>query len=268
MELMLTYLLAFVIGTILGLTGGGGSILTVPVLVYVAGRSPMEAVRESLFVVGITALAGTLEYARRKLVSFRAAIVFALPSMAAVFLMRRYMLPLIPDQLLTWQGFILTKGTALMVLFALLMLIMAFSMLRKRQEVPLGQTHQFQYDLIGTQGFAVGVITGLLGAGGGFIIVPALVLLAGLPMKLAVGTSLLIISLNTLTGFLGDLTLAWQLDWHFLLVFSLVATSGVLLGSFFSGRLSAQRLRKGFAFFLLLTASYVLVMEIWVRHAH
>ena len=234
MMFVLTYILALLIGMVLGLTGGGGSILTVPVLVYFIGLQLSIAIGYSLFIVGITALTGAINYAIQKLISFKAAIVFAIPSFMAVFCVRKWVVPHIPNEIFHFSGYTLTKGVTLMVIFATLMLIISFSMIKnkKKKDADDTQSIHFHYYLIGSQGLAVGVVTGLLGAGGGFIIVPALVLLANVPIRLAIGTSLLIIAINSLMGFAADLQINSTIDWRFLITFSDFAMVGVLSGGY------------------------------------
>lgn len=261
---ILGYLLAAVIGVSLGLLGGGGSILTVPVLVYVVGLSPVVSTAYSLFIVGTTSLAGSFNYARRQLVSFRTALVFAVPSLVSVFLVRRFVVHAIPDVVLTLGGFTMTKNVMLMVFFALLMLFASFSMIRGKREEANGQpgTVRFNYGFIAMEGAVVGAITGLVGAGGGFMIIPTLVLFARLPMRLAVGTSLLIIAANSLVGFASDVMSQPVMDWAFLVEFSAIAIGGIFIGGYLSKFISTDKLKVSFGYFLLLMAVYILVREL------
>jgi uncharacterized membrane protein YfcA len=202
---IIAYGFAVLIGVSLGLIGGGGSILTLPVLVYLLGINPVLSTAYSLFVVGSTSLVGSVSYMKKGLVSYKTAIIFAIPSLTAVFLTRKYLIPLVPDELFTVGGFLVTKDIGIMIFFALVMLIASYSMIRdKREETNENQEPVYNIPLIIVEGILVGVLTGIVGAGGGFLIIPALVLLAKLPMKMAVGTSLLIIAAKSLFGFLGD----------------------------------------------------------------
>ncbi len=263
----LTYILAFLIGMVLGLTGGGGSILTVPVLVYLIGLQPSVAIGYSLFIVGISALTGAINYAIKKLISFKAAVVFAIPSFIAVFCVRKWVVPHLPNEIFHFPGYTLTKGVGLMIIFAMLMLIISFSMIRNKKKKDADDTHSlnFHYYLIGSQGLAIGVITGLLGAGGGFIIVPALVLLANVPIRLAIGTSLLIIAINSLMGFVADLQINNNIDWQFLISFSGFAMIGVLSGGYLSKFISAKHLKIVFGYFLLAVGIFILLEEIFKK---
>ncbi|MEZ4910268.1 MAG: sulfite exporter TauE/SafE family protein [Saprospiraceae bacterium] len=202
------YILSILIGVSLGLIGSGGSILTVPVLVYLFSIDAVAATSYSLFIVGLTALIGSFEYFRKNLVNIRTAIVFGIPSIIAVFLTRAYLVPAIPQTIFTAGDFVLTKHVLLLLLFAVLMLLSSFSMIKKSKKADETTGDQkFNYPLILIEGLLVGTITGLVGAGGGFLIIPALVLLSKLPMKEAVGTSLVIIAAKSLIGFLGESSL-------------------------------------------------------------
>lgn len=257
------YFAATLIGVSLGLLGGGGSILTVPVLVYLLQVNPVLATAYSLFVVGTTALAGAVSYMKKGLVHYKTALVFATPSFIAVFLTRMYLIPAIPQTLISTAEFTLTKDSALMLFFALIMLIAAFSMIRsnKRKEAGEAGKLRYNYPLIALEGAVVGVLTGVVGAGGGFLIIPALVLLVRLPMKMAVGTSLLIIAAKSLIGFLGDIG-QQPIDWPFMLLFTVLSLLGIFIGSWLSTRVTNRRLKKGFGWFVLLMGIYVLVAEL------
>ena len=182
------YILAIVIGVVLGLIGGGGSILAVPILVYVLGVNPIQATAYSLFIVGLSALIGARKHYQLGNINFKIGILFAAPSFIGVFLSRKLLLPAIPHKLLELNSFILFKDSFLMILFAILMLFAAYSMLSKKElnQKPINQINILKIIL---DGFIVGIVTGLVGAGGGFLIVPALILFSGLEMKKAIGIS-------------------------------------------------------------------------------
>ncbi len=327
------YLAAVLIGVTLGLIGGGGSILTVPILVYLFHIEPVLATAYSLFVVGISSSVGALNYMKKGLMNYKTALVFAVPSFIAVFLTRKFLVPAIPDTLftigeldittdllfililiLTMLGvsllslnltfrnskkhvkafllvtpaaimvfvvrqfiipvipenlivignFTLTKNSGIMVFFALIMFLSAFSMIKGRRSLEKeNETHGIihNYPVIVIEGAVVGTITGIVGAGGGFLIIPALVLLAGLPMKLAVGTSLLIISVKSLLGFLGDLG-NQDIHWIFLLAFTGLSIIGIFGGSYMSKFINETKLKKGFGYFILIMAAYILFKEL------
>lgn len=263
---ILGYILAVVIGILLGLIGGGGSILTVPVLVYVLGINPVLATAYSLFIVGVSSILGAINFFRKGLVSIKTAIIFSIPAFIAVYLTRLYLVPAIPDTILEFNNFVLSKDTGIMLFFAFLMILAAISMFRKsRKEIDLTEdlsNIKYNYPLIGIEGVVVGVLTGIVGAGGGFLIIPALVLLARLPMKLAVGTSLSIISAKSLIGFVGDLQAGQLIEWKFLLLFTMFSIIGVLIGGYLSNFIAGASLKKGFAWFVLLMAVGIIIKEL------
>ena len=222
---ILGYIGAILMGLSLGLIGGGGSILTVPILVYLFSVDAVLATAYSLFIVGLTSLVGSFSHMRMGNIHWRTAIVFGIPSILAVYATRAWLVPAIPDPILDLGSFALRKPVGILILFALIMVAAAYSMIRK-PKAPLGpderaeQAIAFNYPLILAEGVVVGMITGIVGAGGGFLIIPALVLLAKLPMKQAVGTSLIIIAAKSLIGFTGDLRGDELIDWSFLGLFS------------------------------------------------
>ena len=264
---ILGYFSALIIGFTLGLLGGGGSILTVPVLVYIVGIEPILATAYSLFVVGSAALVGAFNNIRKGLVSFKTAIVFAIPSFIAVYFTRLYLVPAIPEQIFTIGNFTLTKDIAIMIFFAFIMLLAALSMIRsgsrKKDMTDEKEPQVFNYPLIIVDGLVVGVLTGIVGAGGGFLIIPALVLLARLPMKLAVGTSLSIIAFKSLFGFIGDVQSGQLIEWPFLLIFTAFAIVGIIFGGYVSNFVSGKKLKSSFGWFVLVMSIYIFVKEMF-----
>jgi uncharacterized membrane protein YfcA len=329
------YIAAVVIGFTLGLIGGGGSILTVPVLVYLLHINPVLATAYSLFVVGVSSTVGAFNYMKKGLLNYKTAIIFAVPSFIAVFLTRKFLVPAIPEQLFSigqldittevlfilililamifvsllslnkiFQGnkkhiktfllvtpaaimvflvrqflipripdnlivigdFTLSRGTGIMLFFALIMLLAGLSMIRKKKsseddKEPTGII--YNYPMIVVEGATIGTITGIVGAGGGFLIIPALVLLARLPMKMAIGTSLLIIAVKSLAGFLGDLS-NQSIDWVFLLSFTGLAIIGIFIGTYSSRFIDNQKLKKGFGWFVLIMSVYIILKELFL----
>lgn len=266
------YLSALLIGFVLGTLGGGGSILTVPVLVYLVGLPAVEATAYSLFVVGSAAVVGAVSYIRRGDVDLRVAALFAVPSLLAVFVTRRFLVPALPGTILATRHFTLTKGTAIMLLFAVVMLLAAVSMIRQPRRDPAvrssgtkGAPHQGPGFLgIAIEGVVVGTLTGLVGAGGGFLIVPALVVLGKLPMREAVGTSLIIIAVKSLIGFLGDLGASTAIDWRFLTAFAGITIGGIIVGSQVSRYLPGALLKRVFGWFVLVMGVMITVRELGV----
>lgn len=258
------YLAAVLIGLILGFIGGGGSILTVPVLVYLFHVPTELSTAYSLFIVGSTSLIGVLPKWRQMEVDLRTAVLFGIPSMLTVFSTRKWILPTIPDLIYSSDYLVLTKSNAMLVLFSLLMLFAAFNMLKghtTEQEQEQGPFQWNNYPLM-IQGAIVGILTGLVGVGGGFLIVPALVMYSKLNMKMAVGTSLLIISVNSLIGFTGDIwTQGSLMDWRFLGLLTLLAVIGILIGGQLAKKLETKILRKAFAWFVLLMGLFVFLTE-------
>lgn len=327
---VLGFISALVIGLSLGMIGGGGSILTIPVMVYLFDIPPVLATAYSLFVVGVSSLFGSLSYIKKGLMNYEIAIVFAIPSFVAVFLTRKILIPFLPNELMQltgswgaeiWLGlavvlgiilsalfimrwgvhenttflkvgllmlpatimvfsmrfwiipalpqemillgdFVLTKNLAIMLLFALVMAGASISMIRgDSQKVGIDPNKKFNVLIVLVEGLAVGTLTGIVGAGGGFLIIPALVILAGLPMRQAVGTSLLIITVKSLVGFMGDVS-QQNIDWDFLLLFSSISMLGIMIGTGLSDQVSSTSLKRGFGWFVLIMAIIVLFLEL------
>lgn len=263
--LVFGYIGALLIGVVLGLVGGGGSILTVPVLVYLFGISPVLATAYSLFIVGLSALFGAFQNIKKGLIDFKTAAIFSVPAFIAVYMTRKYLVPAIPDTLATIGSFSLTKPIAIMVFFALIMFAAAIAMIRNKcvgdDCHDENRTVVYNYPMILLEGSVVGVLTGIVGAGGGFLIIPALVLLAKLPMKKAVATSLLIIAIKSLIGFIGDVQ-NLAIDWTFLGFFTLLAVVGIFLGIFVNKWIPGEKLKKAFGWFVLFMAIYILYKEL------
>lgn len=256
------YLGALTVGLVLGLIGGGGSILTLPVLVYVMHINPVTATAYSLFVVGVTSTIGAYKNFKKGLVDVKTAVIFAIPAFLSVYFTRRIIVPAIPTELFTIGNYVVTKDVFIMIFFAIIMLLASFSMIRSRKDNGNKDANIiYNFPLIAIEGILVGVLTGIVGAGGGFLIIPALVLLAKLPMKKAVGTSLLIISAKSLIGFLGDLKTT-EIDWPFLLIFTSISVIGIIIGVYLSKFVSAKKLKKGFGWFTLLMAIYIIFKEL------
>lgn len=239
--------------------GGGGSILSIPILVYLFTVEPVLAQAYSLFIVGITSLVGAIPKYRENLVSLKTGFIFGIPSIAAIFATRHWIVPAIPAIIFDAGDFAFTKRELLLGIFALLMVLASFRLIRNPREAT-SDNRKFRVFLVIVEGTLIGFLTGLVGAGGGFLIIPALVFLTGLPFKTAVGTSLFIIAINSLTGFAGDL-LNTTMDWPFLLTISGLAVAGILIGNYFSRRITAFYLRKAFGWFTLIVGTWILIKE-------
>lgn len=255
------YIASVLIGISLGLTGGGGSILTVPVFVYLFNVDAASATVYSLFVVGITSTVGSVSYFKRGMVNTKTVVVFGIPSVTAVFLTRAYIAPAIPQSIFSIGNFTLSRNILLMLLFALLMVFASYSMIRKSKELPESSSQKlFSYPLLFAQGIFIGIITGLVGAGGGFLIIPALVNLLKMPMKTAVGTSLVIIAINSLAGFLFSVRHT-VIQWSLLVSVTAIAIAGILIGSYVSTKIDDKKLKPGFGWFVLVMGICIILKE-------
>lgn len=263
---ILSYVLAAIVGISLGLIGSGGSILTVPILVYVMSVNPVLATAYSLFIVGSTALVGGVQSALQKKVDFKTVLIFGIPSIAAVYATRMWLVPLIPQELFSIGSLVITKPIAMMLLFAVVMILASISMIKSgknKEEIAENAPMKYNYPMILLEGAVVGLLTGLVGAGGGFLIIPALVLLARMPMKLAVGTSLFIIAAKSLIGFIGDLQGSEVIDWKMLGSFTGFAVVGIFIGIYLSKKIPGDKLKKAFGWFVLVMGIYIIIKEIF-----
>jgi uncharacterized membrane protein YfcA len=254
------YVCTVVAGLLMGLLGGGGSILTVPIFAYLFHMPAHLATGYSLFVVGITSLVGAVSYYAKGKIDVKAGLCFALPSLIGVYISRRWILNALPD--IVWQSPTVTKDQLILSVFALLMLGASMKMLRNQKVQTTDGQLSFWH--IGVFGLMTGLFIGFVGAGGGFIIVPALVLLARLDMKTAVGTSLMIIFLNASVGLIGDLQSGLSFQWTQLWIFCGLTITGLLTGLTLNKHISGQKLKKGFGFFVLLFAVGMLCKELFL----
>lgn len=261
---ILGYVASVIAGIIMGLIGGGGSILTVPILVYLLGFNPIVGTAYSLFVVGATSTVGAFQSLKQGLVDLKSAITFAIPSIIGVYLTRRYLVPILPENMFTIGSFTVTSGIFIMIIFAIVMLMASYSMISDKKEL-LDDTHKevdFNTTIVLILGLLTGIISGFVGAGGGFLNIPVLVLFVKLPMKKAIGTSLFIISIKSLIGFLGDLKTI-DIDWSFLLSFTALSIVGIILGLYFSKFIDGKKLKKGFGYFTLIMGGYIIWKELF-----
>lgn len=255
------YFASVFIGIFLGLIGGGGSILTVPVLVYLFHIDTILATTYSLFIVGATSVVGSSSYFKNGLVDKQTVIAFGLPSVIIIFLTRTFVIPAIPNTIFSYGNWIVAKSDLLLVLFALLMVSAAYSMIKKTKIQESKSTIKISYPSLILQGILVGFVTGLIGAGGGFLIIPALVNFVKLPIKKAIGTSLVIISINSLSGFAFSIHHT-TINWTFLLSIVSFAVLGIFIGMAFSKRINSAQLKPLFGWFVLIMGAYILIKEI------
>lgn len=257
------YISALAIGISLGLIGGGGSILAVPVLAYLFSIDEKAATAYSLFIVGSSSLIGGIKQHLKGYVDWKTALVFGIPSIIGVTIVRYFVIPILPGIFFTVGDFEFTRRMGMFGFFAILMIPAAFSMLKQRKELPVSKNEKvnYNYPLILLEGLIVGAITGMIGAGGGFLIIPALVLLANVEMKVAVGTSLIIIAFKSMLGFfLGD-ALTMTIDWSFLMVFTGLSFVGIFIGSYLGSFIDGEKLKKGFGYFIFAMAIFIFYME-------
>ena len=261
---VLGYIGALIIGIVLGLMGSGGSIMAVPIFAYLFQISPVTTTAYSLFVVGTSASVGTLKNFNKGLIDFRIALVLAIPAFISVYIARKVLVPVIPEELISIEGFVLTKNMSIMLLFVVLITIASISMLRKKRKSIRGTIAMtFNYPMIVGVGIIIGILTGIVGIGGGFLIIPALVLLVKLPIKKAVATSLFIIALKSLIGFMGDVG-NLEINWPFLLIFTLISITGIFMGVYLSAFIKNEKLKRSFGWFLLVIAVSVFCKEVFV----
>ena len=259
------YSSALVIGISLGLIGGGGSILAVPVLAYLFSINEKTATAYSLFIVGSSALIGGLKNHFKGLVDWRTALVFGLPAIIGVSVVRHYIVPTLPDVLFSLADVEFTRRMGMFGLFAILMIPAALSMLKEQVVKETKETVRYNYLMIIIEGFFIGMITGMVGAGGGFLIIPALVILANVEMKIAVATSLIIIAFKSLIGFfIGD-ALKIDIDWPFLTVFTSISLVGIFIGSYIGSFIDGKKLKKGFGYFIFVMAIFIFCMEFFIK---
>lgn len=262
---LLGYFSALAIGLLLGLIGAGGSILSVPAFVYLFSIKPLKATVYSLFVVGFTALVGAASYWKGGYLRWRVALLFASPAIVGIYVARKILLPALPEVVFHLGDKPMTRDSVILLVFAVTMMAAAVTMLRNNPqmaEVKSNSPTKGRILLIPIQGLLVGTVTGFVGAGGGFLIIPGLVILVGLPMKEAVGTSLFIVAINSLLGFLIGAAELPHIEWHLLVPFLGLAIAGNFLGTWLSQKISAGTLRVGFGWFIVAMAIYIFAMEL------
>lgn len=257
------YFFAIIIGLVMGIIGGGGSILGVPVFVYLFKMDAITATTLSLFVVGVASAVGVIGNSKQGNIDFKTAFLFGVPSVFSVIFVRKIILPNLPEKLIHFGDFHIEKHTFIMVMFAVLMLFSSIKMIVGNKEIET-ISQKPQYPLLITQGIAVGMITGMIGAGGGFLIVPALVMLLNLEMKKAIGTSMFIISMNSLLGFFSSQKIS-EIHWDFLLIFTAIAVIGMIVGIQISKKLDGKKLKPIFGWFVLIMGIFIILKEFFLH---
>lgn len=259
----LGYLASIIIGLSLGMIGGGGSVLSVPILVYLFKINPEQATSYSLFIVGITAMLGSYNHYRLGNLKIKSALYFAIPSIISLLFVRKIVLPKIPATLFMLNDFEVTKNFLIMAVFAVLMIATSVSMIKKSNLDRF--IHHISFLRLSLIGLLVGLLTGFLGAGGGFLIIPALLFFANLPMKQAIGTSLFIIFINSLIGFSSDMLSGVDINFKLLFTISAVAIAGMFLGAWLSKKIDGAKLKPAFGWFVLLMGLYIIAKEIFFK---
>lgn len=256
------YILAVFVGVILGMIGSGGSILSVPILVYVMRIEPTLATAYSLFIIGTTSLVGGVHKAKQQLVDFKKVVLFGIPTVITVFITRKIIVPRIPDLIFSTDLFTLHKSVLIMIVFAIVMIFASVRMIKPLSEIVSSDKDKLNYYKIGILGVLIGLVSGFVGAGGGFLIVPTLLFFAKTPMKMAVGTSLLIVSSQSLIGFLGDIMGNQTIDWNLLQLFTMASIIGIFIGNRISKKVEDKKLKTGFGWFVLAMGIYIIIKEL------
>jgi uncharacterized membrane protein YfcA len=261
--LFIGYILAVFVGMTLGMLGSGGSILSVPILVYVMGIEPTLATAYSLFVIGTTSLVGGIHKAKQNLVDFNKVFLFGIPAVISVFVTRKVFVPKIPEIIVESEEFTLSKSILIMIVFAIVMIFASVRMIKPLKEIKVSEKEKLNYIKIIVLGICIGLVSGFVGAGGGFLIVPTLLFFANTPMKMAVGTSLFIVSLQSLIGFTGDIMSDQVIDWKLLEFFTFASVFGIFIGNFISKKVAEEKLKTDFGWFVLTMGIYIIVREIF-----
>ncbi|NDP27110.1 MAG: sulfite exporter TauE/SafE family protein [Flavobacterium sp.] len=260
---LIGYILAVFVGATLGMLGSGGSILSVPILVYVMGIEPSLATAYSLFVIGTTSFVGGIHKAKQRLVDFNKVVLFGIPAVISVFVTRKILVPKIPNIIFSTEYFILTKSILIMVIFAFVMIFASVRMIKPLKEKMITNTEKLNYYKIALMGIFIGLVSGFVGAGGGFLIVPTLLFFAKTPMKMAVGTSLFIVAAQSLIGFTGDIMSNQIIDWKLLQYFTFASILGIFIGNFISKKVEDEKLKTSFGWFVLAMGIYIIIRELF-----
>lgn len=260
---ILGLLLAILVGVTLGMIGSGGSILTVPILVYILGVNPVLATTYSLLIIGTTSFVGAVKGVQNKTVDFNKILYFGLPSMVTVFTVRSFILPLVPEEIV-FAGYTFHQDNVLMVLFAAIMTFSAIPMIRGRKVVDSSMKGGESIFYVAIQGVLVGLITGVVGAGGGFLIIPVLINSFGMSVKRAVSTSLMLITINSIIGLLGDMDKFPSFDWQLIIAYIILSIIGLFIGFKISSRIDNSVLKRGFGIGILSVSIVILILELFI----
>lgn len=256
------YLLAFIVGLVMGLIGAGGSILSSGLMIYIFGLNPMISASYTLLNVGIISLVGSIQYYRKDLVQIRTGLLFAAPAIVTVLYMRAYVVPSIPHIIFESGSMAFSKDLFVKLVFAILMIIIAWNMITKKT-VETQKANNLNAWMVTLIGIIVGLLTGIVGVGGGFMIVPALLFFTGLNVKTAVGTSLFIITLNTGVGFFGDFAAGVVYNWAFLIKFISLTVLGMLISGLVVHKVQTEKIKKLFAIVMLFLGTWIIFKELW-----
>lgn len=260
---ILGYIAAIFIGIVLGLIGGGGSILAFPILVYLFKIDSEQATCYSLFIVGFTAFIGAIKQYNQGNLQIKSGLIFAIPSLISLLLVRNFILPSIPSTIFKINNILITKHLLIMLFFAMLMIAASYSMIKKvALEKPLQKINYIRLSVIG---FLLGIVIGILGAGGGFLIIPALIFFAGLSIKESIGTSLLIIFINSSVGFTVDIFNGYTINYKLLALITLMAVVGMFIGTAFAKKIDAAKLKPIFGWFILVLGIYIIIAELFIN---
>lgn len=255
------YFLALFVGLVIGTLGGGGSILAVPILVVFFQMEPQNATLYSLFIVGVTSLFGAIQHFKSKLINPKNALLFGIPAVISISLTRLLVVPALPPIIQLGEHIVFEKNTFIMSLFGVLMILASIPMIKGQKEHP--GTKKNRPTILVIFGVIIGFISGLVGAGGGFMIIPSLSIFMKVPIKNAIATSIVIIAINSLSGFTAELFKPdLALNWVILLGFTLIATAGLIIGLRLNHKIQSTKLKKGFGIFVLLIGVSIIVTEI------
>ena len=265
-NLILGYTGAVLTGIVLGLMGGGGALLSIPVLVYLFHIDATLATGYSLFLVGVTATMGAVQNILKRQIDYSAAMYYGIPSLLTVYMVRRFVIPNMPEKIFQIGTYVVDKNHFILFFLAIVMFGAAYKMIVSGQDTRENAvTHPVNHIKLMMYAVLIGAFLGLVGAGGGFLMIPALVYFANLPMKKAVGTSLLLVAVNSFVGFLGDVHSNHQLDWEFLALFSVFSITGVFTGIYLQHYLNGAKLKRSFGWFVLAVAIYMVVRETFLK---